>query len=190
MDEVTSRPDGYLTTVEFAALVGHTPQTISFAYRKGQFDPAKVLLLKPRTLLIHESQVQVYKDLRKPKPRRPVVESSAGFESYLELPDLSSLSDEDAKLRKEQIKLVKEQVDTQRRILELNQAQNKLVEYAEVAKLWEDVALQVRQTILAVVPRLAARLANISDVHECNETLKKELTEALATLAENHILRD
>lgn len=193
---VTERPDFFLTAAEFAARVGHTPQTVLFAQRRGRFVKNKLRWWQrpgiPDTLLIHEDQELAYRAncrLTKPgpkpgpKPKKVVIPKlptpievteetfSSGNRDPFSVQDLGL------------VKLLKEQIETKRRSLELKMAENSLIDYEKAAKLWEASAIKIRQAILATIPRLASRVASESDVHRCNEILTRELTEALIELS-------
>lgn len=200
---VSERPDGYLTSHEFAAVVGHTPQTVMYAYRRGRFKRGKLLWwAKPgsaqEALLIPEDQIQPYKAncrLSKPGPKskkqatvaipdpsnessgiklRPITE-----EEYERLADRDPMEINDPVL----VKLLNEQLKAKRAKLELQRAQNELLDVSTVADEWSMLAIQIRQSILSIIPRVAPRVAAEKDLHKCREILQVEFNDALSELS-------
>lgn len=254
VEVVQDRPDGYLTTAEFAARVGHSKSTVHAAYARGRFPRVKLRWLNNGTcqdaLLIAEDQIPMYLSYcrsTKPGPRPIIRDGSVGISpgptatsryrpsdltipgddgpgesahepaSVSQAPHVSAhepasvsqappvsddqfIPDSDSSVRSDglsdqseqnpfllddlaEVKLLKEQIETRRKQLELMKAGNQLIEHAKAASLWRDIAVQTRQNILSVVPRLAVKLANESDVHKCSEFLKRELIDALTDLS-------
>lgn len=198
--KVKSRPAGYLTSEEFGAEVGHVPQTIMYAFRRGRFSVDKLLWWDKggqKALLIHEDQISFYRaNCRSskpgPKPRNAkkpaapqLVEPKYDVEQFEDSADFGRLADRDpfSIYDPQLVKLYKEQLAVQKAKLELQKAQNKLLDSSEVAALWSSLAVQIRQSVLAIVPRLAARLAAETDAHKCRVMLQKEITEALTELS-------
>lgn len=65
-----------------------------------------------------------------------------------------------------------------------DKAMGQLIDVEEAKKQAFDCARITRDTILSVPDRMAAELASITDVHEINDRLTRELTQALEDLAE------
>lgn len=187
-----------MTSAEFAAEVGHAPQTVMYAFRRGRFASTKLLWWNKggqKALLIHKDQLPFYRancriDKPGPKPRKakPKVTPTPTFEDDTEsfedgnefrLVDRDPFEIHDPQL----VKLYKDQLAVQRARLELQKAQNQLLDASEVASLWSGLAVQIRQSMLAIVPRLAARLAAEPDAHKCRVMLQSEITEALMELS-------
>ncbi|MCP5006938.1 MAG: hypothetical protein GY941_23770 [Planctomycetes bacterium] len=68
--------------------------------------------------------------------------------------------------------------------MENDKVLGELISLGEVTKQAFDSARLTRDAILSVPDRMAAELASITDVHEINDRLTRELTQALEDLAE------
>jgi len=192
-DIVDEVPEGYLTVIEFAKRVDRVPATVRAAQKSGELK--RVLWLRKGetlSLLVHESEIARFVRVRHGIARRgpaPLAKrlSSDGYGGNDDDANLvgSDLSDTDPFTigNKDVVKLLKEQIATKRARLELQKAENELIDTAVVEQKWREIALCVKQAILSIVPRLSPILAAEPDARKCGEILRNELTEALSELS-------
>jgi hypothetical protein len=77
-----------------------------------------------------------------------------------------------------------EWLKVQKEELELRRRRGELAEVREIETAWGSIVLASHDRLLILPGKLAARLAAISDVHECQTLLEKEIREALTLLTE------
>jgi hypothetical protein len=104
------------------------------------------------------------------KPNRPAdYQAPTGPQLFTDL--------ESARIAELELKVAKAEIEN--RI-----ARNELIELAPLKSWLAGVAVEVRQALLSLPPRLGARLASVTDHREATEILTQEITEALRTLSD------
>lgn len=81
-----------------------------------------------------------------------------------------------------QSRLRKDLLEIQKREIELQISKNRLIEIEEVAGLLREIAVQTRQSMLAIIPRCGPIYAAETDQHKIMTHLEREIKEAIAGL--------
>ena len=187
---VSTQPPGFVSRAEFAKECGVTPVSVTRAKQAGKFDIQNLRWLKrssgQKTLLISWRGEGPRYIMSRPREKWPVdfvppeediFDESAGTGAGQSTPGsaLAITNIGNAKLREAQLKIEKAELDLQK-------GRNQVIDIEEVAGLWREIAMDVRQKVLAIPPRISSVLAAEDDPHDLQEMLEEALLEALTML--------
>lgn len=157
-------PPDFISVVEAAELLGITGDTIRKALKEGTVPPDDV-----KYFVKHVGARRKH-----PCIRKSIMNNWGGAR----IPDQSTAErNRDVKHRADLAKAEKLEI-------ELLKAKNELVDVAKMRQLFVSVAVDVRQAMLSLIPRLAPQLVDLDDMHAIHELLEDEITRALRALDE------
>lgn len=198
--QIEYKPAGFLTSSEFSVKAGVSPAAITLARQAGAFSVNNMRWVKlegkRKSLYIHwdsegpgfirnrpvdkwpdwfvdENEIQQLNEDHDPThpKHRDTGSGIAAPMGTVVVTDLNS-----AKLREKQLAIRAKE-------LELQKANNEVIGLHEVAELLTEIAINTRQTLLAIGPKVAPLLAAERTHRGCLDILQKEIEKALTGLS-------
>lgn len=192
------KPSGFLPSGEFATKAGVSPSSITKARQAGAFPSNNMRWVKQKgirkSLYIHwDSEGPKYIRTRPVeywpdwfKDEQEIQELNIKTEATSEKPTGSGIGTpmgtvvvtdiHSAKLRKEMLAIKAKE-------LELQKASNEVIEIHEVESLLIEIATNTRQSLLAIGPKAAPKLAASSSHRVCLEIIQGEVEKVLTGLS-------
>lgn len=195
-------PKGFINSQQFAEKAGVVPSTITQHRQNGLFSLNNLRYVKlegrKRQLCIHwdsegptfiksrpyEKWPDWYKESEEVKALQLETSSNeitqqantAGSGRRSATSNIAVIDLNSAKVREKQLSIHAKE-------LELQKAQNEVIELHEVADVLQEVATELRQALLAIGPRIAPLVAAENTPHKCLAIIEDEITAELTTLS-------
>lgn len=193
-------PEGYVSLVEFADLVHVNIRLLRTYVADGSIPPNVRVRIQNRIRpslskeFIDSSYAKIFSEEKtgrgmKLKPKEVVKlkeirkKEKKGEPILGEDEDVDNVFDDDLDHSKDYWKIQNERVKALKSKLELQQARGEVISIAKNEELLKQIAVTVKQSILAIPDRLAPQLVGESDVRKIRTVLGRELREALSSLA-------
>lgn len=195
-------PKGFLNSKDFAEKAGVVPSAITQHRQNGLFSLNNLRYVKlegkKRQLCIHwdcegptfiksrpyekwpawykESEEVQALQMETVDTEAPARNTTSGSGRRSATSNIAVIDLNSAKVREKQLSIHAKE-------LELQKAQNEVIELHEVADLLQEVATELRQSLLAIGPRIAPLVAAENTPHKCLKIVEDEITAELTALS-------
>lgn len=182
------KPKGYLTISEFAKVVNRSRGLVYKGIKegkliKGQFCYWQKAKGKQKVIVIKKDAADYFLNGYRPKISTPEKSSASKDIKDLKKGSVVHSSDYLEKVSDlAEIKAHREKLHAYRQELELKKARNELITVERVEKLFGDMAIQIRQSLLALVPRVVPIMTAETDIHVNMSTLENEIESVLTNI--------